>query len=85
MNNETSNVDNRVTIIESIEIPDYSDEIANIHNDITTINGNISNLNNEISNIDNRVTILESIEIPDYSDEIANIHNDITTINRNNI
>jgi hypothetical protein len=50
-----TNLDNRVTVLEAIEIPDYSNEITNIQNNISNINGNITAIDNDISNLDNNM------------------------------
>jgi hypothetical protein len=51
INNNINNVDIRLTSLESIEIPDSSNDINGIYGKITTIQYNISNINSNIPTI----------------------------------
>jgi predicted nucleic acid-binding Zn-ribbon protein len=84
INSSVADLDTRVTVLEGQNIYQRLDtaeqNIANLGNDIDTLELDVSNINTEISGIKNRIDNLEDC-CTDVQENIHDIQGDITTIN----
>jgi hypothetical protein len=72
---DVSNLDSRVTVLEGIDIPDYSNEISDIDNDITNLNDNMTSVLYMLSEPEN--THVKE-ELRDIGFRIDGLRNELT-------